>query len=280
MNSYEPIAMRIERVITETSDGSLKSFELMFERDSDRKQFFKQYHPGQFCQLSIFGKGEAPFGVASAAWEGDFVRFTIQKVGSFTRFMHTMQAGDKIGMRGPLGNGFPIDEWKGMDLVVIGGGCAFSSLYAMTKHVMHPDQRKNYKRIIVIYGARTSGLCMYKPDIEHWHERDDIEVHQAIDVPEEGWKFHVGFVPAVTKQVSPNPKNTVAVLCGPPVMIKYTLPILTELGFPPQRIYTSVEKRMKCGIGKCGRCNIGPKYICKDGPVFTLQELQVLPNEL
>ncbi len=279
-NIYQPIPMRIERIIQETDDASLRSFELSFKQVKDENAFFKAYNPGQFCQLSIFGKGEAPFGVASAAWEGNFVRFTVQNVGSFTDTIHHAKAGDGIGLRGPLGNGFPIGDWKGKDLVVIGGGCAFSTLYALTKHIMHADNRKDYGRIVVIYGVRSSGLCLYKPDIKSWYQRSDMEIHQAIDVPEEGWDHHIGYVPDVVKDVAPSPRKSVAIVCGPPIMTKYTLPILVELGFAPRNIFTSLEKRMKCGVGKCGRCNLGIKYICKDGPVFSLAELNELPLDL
>lgn len=279
-NPYNPMPMRIIRAYYESDDRSLKTFELGFLQESDRIQFFSKYNPGQFCQLSIFGKGEAPFGIASAAWEGHFLRFTVQKMGVFTQAIHQMKAGDTIGLRGPLGNGFPLGGWLGLTLVIIGGGCAFSTLYALTKHVQHPEQRSKFKDLIVIYGARTSGLCMYKNDIQSWYERDDLEIHQAIDVPEEDWSHHVGYVPDVVHEIAPSPEDAVAIVCGPPIMTKYTLPVLTELGFAPETIYTSLEKRMKCGIGKCGRCNIGPKYICKDGPVFSLAELQALPADI
>ena len=279
-NPYKPIPMHIARAYYESNDHSLKTFELVFDHNEDCKKFFSQYNPGQFCQLSIFGKGEAPFGVASAAWEGEFVRFTVQKVGSFTQYIHDFNAGDPIGMRGPLGNGFPLKDWNGKNLVIIGGGCAFSTLYALTKHVHYPENRTNFDHLIVVYGARTSGLCMYKDDIKGWYQREDMEIHQAIDIPEEDWSYHVGYVPDVVKEVAPSPKNAVAIVCGPPIMTKFTLPILVELGFTPESIFTSLEKRMKCGIGKCGRCNIGSKYICKDGPVFSLAELQALPADI
>jgi len=279
-NIYLPIPMQIERIIQETDDCSLRSFEISFKNKKDEKAFFKAYNPGQFCQVSIFGYGEAPFGIASAAWEGNFIRLTVQNVGSFSNRIHHSKVGDDIGIRGPLGNGFPIWDWKGKDLVVIGGGCAFSTLYALTKHIMHSDNRKDYGRIIVIYGARSSGLCLYKPDIKSWYERPDMEIHQAIDVPEEGWNYHTGYVPDVVKVVAPSPKKSIVVVCGPPIMTKYTLPILVDLGFSPETIFTSLEKRMKCGVGKCGRCNLGPKYICKDGPVFSLAELNELPLDL
>jgi sulfhydrogenase subunit gamma (sulfur reductase) len=279
-NPYNPAPMRIVQAYYESDDCSLKTVELEFLEDADRRQFFAEYNPGQFCQLSIFGKGEAPFGIASAAWEGDFVRFTIQKLGTFTQAVHKMKAGEIIGMRGPLGNGFPLKDWERKSLVIIGGGCAFSTLYALTKHIQHSDERPKYKDLVVIYGARTSGLCMYKNDIHSWYERVDLQLHQAIDVPESGWLHHVGYVPDVVCEVAPSSENAVAVVCGPPIMMKFTLQALTDLGFPPNTIFTSLEKRMKCGLGKCGRCNIGPKYICKDGPVFSLAELNALPADI
>jgi len=247
-NPYQPMPMYIARAVIETDDQSLKTFELLFRWDEDRERFFSAYRPGQFCQLSIFGKGEASFGVASAAWEGNFVRFTINKIGAFTHAVHAMNPGDSIGMRGPLGNHYPLERWKGSNVVIIGGGYAFTTLYALTKHLLNPAVRSQYGDLTVIYGAREPGLFLYKSDIKIWYDRDDIAF--------------------------------VAFVCGPPVMIRFTLPVLNELGFSPEQIYTSLEKRMKCGIGKCGRCNIGPKYICTDGPVFSFAELRGLPADL
>ena len=277
---YLPIPMHVLHAYYESTDRSLKTLELSFDNPQDARDFFAAFNPGQFCLLSVFGKGESALGVASAAWEGDFVRFTAQKMGSVTTALHELKPGDSLGMRGPLGNGFPLEDWKGKDLVIIGGGCAFSTLYALTKHLHHPSNSGDYGKMTVIYGTRTSGLCMYKQDIAAWHQRDDMEVHQAIDVPENDWLHHVGYVPDVVKEVKPSPVNSVAVVCGPPIMTKFTLPALVELGFSPEAIFTSLEKRMKCGVGKCGRCNLGPNYICKDGPVFSLAELNSLPADL
>jgi NAD(P)H-flavin reductase len=272
--------MYIARSVVETTDSSLKTFELVFRQDQDREQFFSTYRPGQFCQLSIFGKGEASVGVASAAWEGSFVRFTINRLGAFTHAIHDMKPGDTIGMRGPLGTCYPLDECKGSDIVIIGGGYAFTTLYALAKHLLNPEVRTHYGKMTVIYGAREPGLFLYKPDIKTWYDRDDISFFQAIDNPQDGWHHLIGYVPAVTKEIAPSSDNAVAFVCGPPIMIKFTLPVLHELGFSPDHIYTSLEKRMKCGIGKCGRCNVGPKYICTDGPVFSFAELRGLPSDL
>jgi sulfhydrogenase subunit gamma (sulfur reductase) len=278
-NPYEPIPMRIAQTVTETDDRTLKSFELAFERKEDQESFFSLYRPGQFCQLSLFGKGEAPFGVASAAGEGDFVRFTVNRIGTFTSALHAMQSGDSLGMRGPLGNWYPIDDWKGANMVIIGGGYAFTTLYALTRHLLSPAIRPHYGTLTVIYGARNPGLFLYKEDIASWPERKDLTFYQTIDCPQEDWKYLTGYVPDIVQRLAPPAENTVAFVCGPPIMISLTLPILSTLGFPAERIYTSLEKRMKCGIGKCGRCNIGPRYICTDGPVFTLARLQKLPQD-
>jgi sulfhydrogenase subunit gamma (sulfur reductase) len=279
-NPYQPVPMYIARTAVETDDHSLKSFELVFRNDADRQQFFSGYRPGQFCQLSLFGKGEASFGVASAAWEGNFVRFTVNKIGAFTNAIHAMNPGDLVGMRGALGTWYPIEEWQGYDIVIIGGGYAFTTLYALTKHLLDPSIRPNYGNLTVIYGAREPGLFLYKPDIKTWYRRDDITLFQTIDNPQEDWPYLTGYVPAVTQEIAPSSQKAVAFVCGPPVMIKFTLPVLNELGFPPERIFTSLEKRMKCGIGKCGRCNIGSQYICQDGPVFSFAELRGLPSDI
>ena len=279
-NPYQPMPMYIARAVVETDDQSLKTFELVFRRDEDRERFFSEYRPGQFCQLSVFGKGEASFGVASASWEGNFIRFTINKIGAFTHAVHAMKPGDAVGIRGPLGTHYPLEEWKGSNIVIIGGGYAFTTLYAVTKHLLNPAVRALYGKVTVIYGARDPDFFLYKPDIKTWYDRDDLDFYQAIDNPQEGWNHLTGYVPSVTKELAPSSQHAVTFVCGPPVMIKFTLPVLNELGFSPERIYTSLEKRMKCGIGKCGRCNIGSKYICKDGPVFSFAELRGLPSDL
>lgn len=276
-NPYQPMPMRIERVVTETDDGLLKSFDLVFEREEDAQRF--RFQPGQFCELSIFGKGEAPFGIASAPYEGA-VRFTINRIGVFTRAIHAMGPGDVVGMRGPLGNGYPVEAFEGRDVVIIGGGYAFTTLRSLTLYLLQPEVRSKYGRVTVIYGARRPGLLLYRDELEDWEAREDVDVHLTIDRPADGWTRHVGFVPDVTREVAPEAGNAVAVVCGPPVMIKFTIPVLNDLGFAPERVFLSLEKRMKCGIGKCGRCNIGPKYICKDGPVFSYAELQALPADL
>jgi sulfhydrogenase subunit gamma (sulfur reductase) len=276
-NPYLPMSMNIRQIVDETDDRTIKSFDLVFAQPQDAASF--HYTPGQFCELSIFGQGEAPFGIASSPTEEGFVRFTVKKAGLFTSKLHSLKPGDVIGMRGPLGNYFPLDLMKGHDVVVIGGGFAFTTLRSLIIYLLEGGEREQYGKITVIYGARTPGLLMYQKDLTAWEQRSDIQMVQTIDIAVPGWTRKVGFVPNVTEETAPSATNSVAVICGPPVMIRFTLPVMTKLGFQKEQIYTSLENRMKCGIGKCGRCNVGAKYVCLDGPVFSMAELAELPSE-
>ena len=273
-NPYIPIKMKVERIETEDPDRTLRTYDLTFASESEKEAF--RYLPGQFCEISILGKGESPFGIASSPTEPDYLRFTVNRTGSVTNDIHYLRNGDIVGMRGPLGNWYPVDDMKGMNVLIVGGGFAFTTLRSLLIYLL--DSRDDYKDITVIYGARNPDLFIYKDEIATWKKRDDIQFHLTIDNPVDGWTEKTGFVPTVTQEVAPSPDNTMAIVCGPPIMIKYTLPVLTELGFPDERIYTSLERRMKCGIGKCGRCNIGSKYICIDGPVFSMAELKNIPE--
>ncbi len=276
-NPYVPMSMVIRRIVDETDDRTIKSFDLAFERPEDGRTF--RHLPGQFCELSVFNVGEAPFGIASAPEEKGFLRFTVKLAGVVTSRLHSLSEGEIIGMRGPLGNAFPLEAMRGHDVVVIGGGFAFTTLRALVVHLLQPENRPSYGKITVVYGARTPGLLLYKSDLDAWEARGDVALWRTIDVPAPGWPHKVGFVPAVLEEAAPEAKNAVAVVCGPPAMIRFTLPVLDRLGFPKERIYLSLENRMKCGIGKCGHCSIGPKYVCIDGPIFSLAELETLPPE-
>jgi len=276
-NPYLPFQVRIEAIEAETDDRSLKTFSLRFLRSEDAESF--RYRPGQFAEISLAGRGEIPIGMASSPTEGELLSFTINRAGIVTSALHNLRAGDLLGVRGPLGNGFPIEDFEGHNLVIIGGGFAFTTLRSLAVYAMASENRSRFGRLTVIYGARRPGLLLYKKEMAAWRERDDIEVIVTVDAAEGDWSGRVGFVPTVTKEVAPSSENAFALVCGPPIMIKYTLPVLADLGFPPERILLSLEMRMKCGIGICGRCNIGPKYVCKDGPVFSLAELSRLPVE-
>ncbi len=274
MNVYEPYLMTIDDVIDETADT--RTLRLKFQDESVAESF--DFRAGQFGEYSAFGAGECTFCIASPPTRRGYLECTFKSAGKVTSALRDLNPGDTVGFRGPYGNHFPLNEMEGKDLVFIAGGIGLAPVRCVIWNVL--DQRDKYGKVTIVYGARNSGLCLYKADIESWYDRSDMVIHQAIDVPEEGWDHHVGYVPDVVKKVAPAPKNTSAIVCGPPIMTKFTLPILSELGFPPEEIYTSLEKRMKCGVGKCGRCNIGSKYVCKDGPVFTLAELQELPQDI
>jgi sulfhydrogenase subunit gamma (sulfur reductase) len=277
-NPYLPYPVRVESIITETEDRNLKTIKLVFLNSEDEQKF--QYTPGQFAELSVAGQGEIPIGIASSPTEKGFIKFTVNKVGKVSSYIHNMQAGDIMGVRGPLGNYYPWDLFEGKNLVIVGGGFAFTTLRSSIVYMLDPANRPRFGDIDVVYGARFPGLLLYKEELAAWEQRDDIRMHITVDgTTDPNWKYNVGFVPAVTKQKAPSSENSYAIICGPPIMIKFTLPVLTELGFPPERIISSLEMRMKCGIGICGRCNIGPEYVCKDGPVFTLEQLSRLPNE-
>ncbi|MEI9478294.1 MAG: FAD/NAD(P)-binding protein [Deltaproteobacteria bacterium] len=276
-NPYLPIPMVVKKSQVETSDRMLRTLELSFVNEEDEKAF--HFIPGQFCELSLFGKGEAPFGIASSPTEKGSLKFTINKAGVVTTALHQVEEGTLVGIRGPLGNGYPIELFKGKNILVIGGGFAFTTLRSLIVYLLQPQNRPKVKEITVIYGARMPGLLLYKQELEEWAKTNDLKLVVTVDAGDKDWKGKVGLVPNVLEEVAPASENTYAVICGPPVMIKFTFPKLEALKFPNKRIYTSLEKRMKCGIGKCGRCNIGHLYVCKDGPVFSYDQLAILPKD-
>ena len=277
-NPYLPYPVRVDQVITETKDEKLKSFKLAFLSPEDEKKF--KYLPGQFAELSIPGKGEIPIGIASSPTEKGFISFTVNEVGLVSTYLHMMKEGYVMGVRGPLGNWYPWEEMEGKNVVIVGGGFAFTTLRSSIVYMLAPGNRGKFKDITVVYGARTPGMLLYKDELAAWERRDDIHMHITVDGTDDPeWKYNKGFVPAVAKQKITSADNAIAIVCGPPVMIRFTQPVLQELGFPLDRIILSLEMRMKCGIGMCGRCNIGDQYVCKDGPVFSLAKLRQLPPE-
>jgi len=276
-NPYLPYPVRIDKIIVETEDKNLRSFRLVFINPEDEKAF--AYTPGQFAELSLAGYGEIPIGIASSPTEKGHIFFTVNKVGSVSSALHNMKEGDIMGVRGPLGNAYPLESMEGRDIVIVAGGFAVTTLRSTVTWMLHPDNRAKYGKIYFIYGARTPGMLLYRDEMQKWQERDDIETYITIDREYPGWDGLVGMVPAVLEQANPPSANATAVVCGPPVMIRFTQPVLEKLGFADDQVVLSLENRMKCGIGICGRCNVGPEYVCKDGPVFTKAQLNELPKE-
>lgn len=277
-NPYIPYPVRIDDIQIATEDKSLKTFKFTFLNSEDEEKF--SYESGQFAELSIPGQGEIPIGIASSPTEKGFVSFTVFKTGKVTSYLHSMQVGDVMGIRGPLGNWYPWDTLHGKNILIIGGGFAFTTLRSSIKMMLEPANRSKFGTIDVVYGARTPGMLLYKDELIEWEKRNDINMHLTIDSEDPDWNYHVGFVPTVTEKVAPQASDsTYAIVCGPPMMIKFTLPVLDKLGYKHDHIIMSLENRMKCGIGMCGRCNIGRELVCKDGPVFSLEQVNTTTKE-
>jgi sulfhydrogenase subunit gamma (sulfur reductase) len=276
-NPYEPMPVRVEKITVENEARDLKTFDLSFVQAEARRSF--QFIPGQFGFLSIMGVGEAPFGIASAPSE-ELVKYTVKRVGNFTTALHELEPGTVIGMRGPWGNSYPLDLMKGKDVVIVSGGFSFTTLRSAIVYLLDPSRRSQFGKVTAVYGARTPGELLYKDEVKVWESSPALSLHLCVDrLDGAPWPTTEGLVPNVLKQVAPSAANAVALVCGPPVMIRFTHPVLEQLGFKPENVFLSLENRMKCGIGKCGHCNVGPKYVCKDGPVFSYADLKQLPAE-
>lgn len=263
----------VTEVYSDTAD--VKTFRV--EKPGGGKLF--EHLPGQCAILSVPGKGEAIFSITSSPTNEKYMEFSIKRCGCITDFLHfEVEAGQELAVRGPYGNHFPVeDKLIGKDLLFIAGGIGLAPLRSVINYML--DKRGDYGSIDVVYGARSKeDFVRYEELTQVWPQQENTRVHLTIDRPQEGWTGNVGFVPAFLRQLNFTPDKTV-LLCGPPIMIKLCLAELVEMGFKKSQVYTTLELRMKCGVGKCGRCNIGRKYVCKDGPVFTCDELDFMPDE-
>ena len=274
-NIYRPMLMRVAAIRDEAP--GVRTLRLEFADAADADSF--RFKTGQFGEYSVFGAGESTFCVASPHTRTGYIECTFREAGRVTRALARCEVGDTVGFRGPYGNAFPVDEWGGKKLLFIAGGIALPPVRSVIWTCL--DQRERYDDVMIVYGARTVADLVYKHELAEWEARTDVQLVQTVDpggeTPE--WMGRVGFVPTVVEQLKPPVENTVVVLCGPPIMIKFTLATLRTLGFSLEQVYTTLENRMKCGLGKCGRCNVGPIYVCKEGPVFTAEQLAGLPMD-
>lgn len=266
-NLLIPEIAMVKNIIRETPN--IISLQLVFD-DRERMKNFS-FEPGQVGQISVLGSGESTFVINSPPSIKDYLQFSIMKTGVNTTAIHDLSEGERVGLRAPLGNWFPYKEMEQKKILFIGGGIGLAPLRPLIFYML--ENKKNYKEIKLLYAAKTPDDYCFKYDIGRWEKSDDIELIQTVDNACYGWDKEVGLCPNVLETVNPSPEDTVAVVCGPPIMIKYTLEVLKKLKFEDSMIYTTLERRMKCGIGKCGRCNVGEKFVCIDGPVFSFAEL-------
>ena len=273
-NIYLPSIATVKEIRPETPD--ISTYVITFDDPQIRETF--THLPGQFLELSIFGVGECPIGIASSPTREGSLEVCVRAVGTVTEAIHDLEVGDKLGVRGPLGNSWPTEEIEGKDLLFIGGGIGLPPLRSLIQYAL--DKRDRYGAVQIVYGARSPQDLVYKDELKEWDERPDVDLHVTVDVGDETWDGPVGFVPPFLKEINPSPSNQVAFTCGPPIMIKLVVDVLDELGYAGSDIITTLEMKMKCGVGKCGRCNIGDKYICRDGPVFDFEELRNIPGAL
>lgn len=270
-NEYIPKLANIISVKEEAGgQRAIKTFHTQFINKEDFS-----FKCGQCAMLSVYGKGESMISISSTPLTKEYLQFSILKSGRVTSALHEMEPGDIIGIRGPYGNGFPVEEWKGKNLIFIGGGIGLAPLWSIVQTAL--AKKDEYKDLLLIYGSRTSTDLIYKEELEKLKEK--MTIYLSVDNKEPDWKEFVGFVPSNVIDKKPSPKNAIAITCGPPIMIKFVIKSLNNLGFQDNQIYTTVENKMKCGIGKCGRCNIGAHYICKDGPVYSWAKLKTMPQE-
>jgi len=232
---------------------------------------FSNYQPGQFAFVSAFGVGEAPFGLASTPGRGSTLEFAVQRLGGVTTELHEMGDGDIVGIRGPLGNWFPMDDFKGKNILVLGGGIGGAPLRPVLQTIF--DNRDEYGKLTILWAARNPDLLIFKDEYETWLSTPNTELYLTVDQAEGEWDGEVGLITQLLEKIAPHPENTITITCGPPIMIFFADKTLRNLGFAPEQSYVTLEARMHCGIGKCGRCNLGEKLICVDGPVFSMAEV-------
>lgn len=267
-NPYVPYLGRLAAV--ETLGTGIKLFKVRFDDPAVAEAFL--YQPGQFGFLSAFGVGEAPFGITSVCGIDDTVDFAVAKVGTVTQALHGMNQGDVVGVRGPMGNWFPMDQIQGKNVIVLGGGIGGAPLRPVITSILH--DRASYGDLTILWAARNPRLLVFTEEYETWRQAPNTALHLTVDEGDAGWTGHTGLITQLLQKVGPAPDNATVIICGPPIMIHFAIIELQKMGFASEQIITTLEAKMKCGIGKCGRCNMGEKYVCLHGPVFSHAEIK------
>ena len=266
-NSMMPYLGKLVRVKDLGAEIKMFGVELM----NGGNEAFQECKPGQFVFLSAFGVGEAPFGIASTVQRSKCLEFAVQRLGSVTTELHELGEGDLVGVRGPLGNWFPMENFQGKNLIVIGGGIGGAPLRPVIQTVL--DNRADYGKFTILWAARHPSLLVFTDEYHEWRSAPDTQLHLTVDNPDPTWNHHVGLITELLEGVAPSPENAITITCGPPIMIYYVNKVLEKLGFQPKQNFVTLEARMHCGLGKCGRCNLGDKLICTDGPVFSMAQV-------
>jgi len=264
-NIYRPIEATLEDIIVESPN--IKTFVLR-----PKEEF--EFRTGQFIELTLPGIGEAPFTPSSDPNVKERIDVTIMNVGRMTSFLHASPKNISLGIRGPYGKGYPLEAFEGKDILIVGGGVGLAPLRSLLLSLFATIDR--YNKIVFRYGARTAGDIIYKDAIWGWSKKNKVDLMVTVDMGDPAWKGRVGLVTTILKDLPIDLKKAVAIVCGPPIMMKFVTLKLLDLGFQPDDIYLSMEKNMSCGLGKCGHCRIGKYYSCKDGPVFTYEQLKNL----
>ena len=271
---HDPMLPHLGRLVGKKDLGTdikLLQVEMVEPAGKDR---FADYRPGQFAFVSALGIGEAPFGIASTPSRGDTLEFGIAKVGSVTAALHSLEVGEIVGVRGPLGNGFPMDEIRGKNIYVLGGGIGGAPLRPVISDIL--DRRSDYGHLTILWAARSPSLLVFTDEYETWRSAPDAELHVTVGEGSDEWIAaggNEGLITNLVETIAPSPENAVTITCGPPAMLHFVTHSLNDLGFNLDQMWTSLEARMHCGIGKCGRCNMGEKLVCVDGPVFRQDEV-------
>jgi NAD(P)H-flavin reductase len=275
-NVYLPKIAILDRVVDDIAE--VKTFYWHFE-DPAVQTDFKRFRPGQFAQVSLFGIGEFPASLPPSPTEAETF-FTIRQVGSCTNALHRLKPSDRFAVRGPYGNGFPMEDYYGKNLVFIAGGIGLIPLRSCIVYAL--QHRDKYQGIQIFHGAKTPRELMYLSSFPEWEKSERVECHLTVDRADNGWTGNVGVVGSLFKKpgVRVPVENTIAFVCGPPIMFRFVIKDLLAMGFQERNIVSTLERYMKCGVGKCGHCCIGVAYICVDGPVFTYEQIKNLGEDI